>query len=438
MIYQDVKWIRTHGAKLAPSLRKHILAWYRPASFTPCFINNLYTNIIQKWRKIPVIVQLDDSAPSTLSLQSISQTTGCKVQKDLSLLHAFSTKVDRKTLQALAEDPKVVRIWYDEEIHAVLDTASPTVQAASGWEEGVTGKDVTIAIIDTGVYNHADLAGRIVGFVDLVGSKQQPYDDNGHGTHVAGCAAANGKQSAGKYKAPAPEANIVGVKVLSKTGSGSLSTVIQGVQWCIDNQARYKIRILNLSLGSETYQSYQDDPVGLAVAKAWDSGLIVCVAAGNSGPEARTVNSPGNHPKVLTVGALDDGNTSDNDDDQIAGFSSRGPTADELNKPDVVAPGVNIIALRSPGAYLDKQNKKARIEIDYLSLSGTSMATPVCAGAIAVLLEKDPTLTPERVKQLLQATATRLPEYGDNDQGSGLINLQRALQELNPPLAKTE
>jgi serine protease AprX len=430
MIYQDVKWIRAHGAKLAPSLRKRILAWYRPASYTPCFISKIYTSVLQKWRRIPVIVQLDESTAASLSLQAISQATGCKIQKELSLLNAFSAKVDRKTLQALAENPNVVRIWYDEEIRAVLDTASPTVQADSAWEAGLTGKGVTIAVIDTGVYNHADLAGRIIGFVDLVGSKQEPYDDNGHGTHVAGCAAANGKQSGGRYKAPAPEANIVGIKALSKTGSGSLSTVIQGIQWCIDNQARYKIRILNLSLGSETYQSYNDDPVGLAVEKAWDAGLIVCAAAGNSGPEARTVNSPGNHPKIITVGALDDRGTGESGDDQIAGFSSRGPTADDLNKPDFVAPGVNIVALRSPGAFLDKQRKNYRTDTDYLSLSGTSMATPVCAGVIAVLLEKDPTLTPERVKKLLQKTARRLPGYDEHDQGSGVISLKEALQAL--------
>ncbi|MCR3921963.1 MAG: S8 family peptidase [Firmicutes bacterium] len=431
MIYQEVHWIRSYGAKLAPSLRKHVLSWYRPARYSPCFLNKYYTALLQKLRKIPVIVQLDHSSFTTLSFKTLSDETGCTIQKDLSLLDAFATKVNMNTLRALAENKDVIKIWYDEEVRAILDTASPTVQSEPVWNQEITGKDVTIAIIDTGVYLHPELTGRIIGFKDFVNDKAQPYDDNGHGTHVAGCAAANGRQSSGKYKAPAPKANIVGIKVLSKTGAGSLSAVIQGVQWCIENQAHYKIRILNLSLGSESFQSYRDDPVCMAVEKAWDAGLIVCVAAGNSGPETRTVNSPGNHPKIITVGALDDVNTINSNDDKIANFSSRGPTADNVVKPDVVAPGVNIVSLRSPGSFIDKQNKSARVASDYISLSGTSMATPVCAGVVALLLEKDPMLTPARTKTLLCETAGLLPAYGENDQGAGLINVQQAMEKLS-------
>ncbi|NLZ93784.1 MAG: S8 family peptidase [Firmicutes bacterium] len=430
MIFQEVHWIREHSNKIAPLLRKQLLSLYRPARYTPCFVNKFYSSVIQKWRKIPVIVQLDKSAFSKQCVNAISQETGCPIQKDLSLLNAFATKVNINTLKALLENKDVVRVWYDEDLRAILDIASPTVESSTAWEYGVTGKDVTLAIIDTGVYNHPDLNGRIVGFKDFVNNKTQPYDDNGHGTHVAGCAAASGQQSGGKYKAPAPQANIVGVKVLNKSGSGSLSTVIQGIQWCVENQAKYKIRIINLSLGSESYQSAYDDPVCFAVEKAWDAGLIVCAAAGNNGPDSRTINSPGNSPKIITVGAIDDRNTSQTSDDLLAGFSSRGPTSDNLVKPDVVAPGVNIVALRSPGSFLDKQNKSARTAGEYLSLSGTSMATPICAGVIAQLLEVEPMLTPDSVKSILKNTALQLPDYSENEQGAGIINVELAIQKL--------
>src|SRR5699024_9775003 len=150
---------------------------------------------------------------------------------------------------------------------------------------------------------------------DFINDRQEPYDDNGHGTHCAGDAAGNGQASDGKYKAPAPEANIVGVKALDKRGSGSLSTVIAGIDWCIQNQLKYNIRILSLSLGSPALESAEDDLVVKAVEQAWDRGMTVCVAAGNSGPLPGTIGSPGISPKVITVGAVNDQNTIDRSDD---------------------------------------------------------------------------------------------------------------------------
>ncbi|NLZ39635.1 MAG: S8 family peptidase [Firmicutes bacterium] len=430
MIFQEVRWIREYSNKIAPNLRKQLFLLYRPTRYSPCFINKFYSSVMQRWRKIPVIVQLDRNTYSQQCLKAISQETGCSIQKDLYLLNAFATKINVSTLKTLVENKNVVRIWYDEDLRAILDIASATVESTAVWEDGITGKDVTIAVIDTGVHDHPDLSGRIVGFKDFVNNKTQPYDDNGHGTHVAGCAAASGKQSNSKYRAPAPEANIVGIKVLNKSGSGPLSTVIQGIQWCVANQAKYKIRIINLSLGSDSNLSAYDDPVCFAVKKAWDAGLIVCAAAGNTGPDSRTINSPGTSPKIITVGAIDDHISSQNSSYRLADFSSRGPTADNIAKPDVVSPGVNITALRSPGSLLDKMHKSNRVTADYLTLSGTSMATPICAGIIAQILEAEPTLTPDGVKNLLKETALRLSGYNENEQGAGIINVKSAIQKL--------
>src|SRR5699024_3418075 len=266
----------------------------------------------------------------------------------------------------------IKKIHYDRKVTTLLDTATPSMNSDQLQENGLTGEDVTIAVIDTGIHPHADLEGRIKAFKDLVGDQDQSYDVNGHGTHCAGDAAGNGAASDGKYKGPAPDANVVGVKVLNKMGSGSLSTVIDGIEWCIQNEAEHAINVLSLSLGSEATQPAEDDPVVQAVDAAWDEGMVVCVAAGNSGPEEQTIGSPGTSPKVITVGAADDHNNTDRSDETVADFSSRGPTIDGLPKPDLLTPGVDIVYLRSPNSYLDKTNKAARVDSNYVSLSGTS------------------------------------------------------------------
>lgn len=427
MVFQEVSWLRGQSGRLCPELRKQVLTWYRPARYTPCFSNKTQTWLKKKWRKMPVIVQLSIDDAAIMSAQSLADLSGCRVKRDMPLIHSFATDVNEDALRKLLQNKGVVKIWYDREVRAILDVASPTVGADYLWDGNLTGKGIGIAVLDTGIYNHPNLNGRIVGFADLINNRQNTYDDNGHGTHVAGCAAAAG----GKYRGPAPEANVVGVKVLNKTGSGSLSTVIQGIQWCIYNKENLNIRILNLSLGSESNQSYQDDPVCQAVAKAWDAGLLVCVAAGNSGPQPRTVNSPGISPVILTVGALNDRGTVETGDDRMAEFSSRGPTLDGITKPDVIAPGVNIISLRSPGSFIDKQNRNSRVDQDHTSLSGTSMATPICAGMAAQLLQKNPQLTPEELKTLLMDTAIPLPGYNNNDQGAGMAHTGRALKAMD-------
>jgi serine protease AprX len=424
MIYYDVEWLRGQSSKLCPKLRKRVLGWYRPSRYTPCFLNKSYTRLMKRWRKIPVIVQLSDDYISLVSTKTLAESAGCNIKSNLPLIHAFSTEVNEDNLKLLLHEKGIQKIWYDSEIRAVLDVGTPTVAADLPWDDGFTGKGITIAVLDTGVFQHADFTGRIKGFKDFIHGRNKAYDDNGHGTHVAGCAAAAGE----KYSGPAKEAGIVGVKVLNKTGSGKLSTVILGIQWCMDHSKQFGIRIINLSLGSDAYQSYQDDPICQAVEGAWINGLLVCCAAGNTGPQAKTINSPGIHPLILTIGASNDRGTFDLTDDRIADFSSRGPTVDGFPKPDVVAPGVNIIATKSPGSYIDKQDKSARVGNHHLSLSGTSMATPICAGVAAQILQKNPALTPGEVKTLLMTKTMTLPQAGNNDQGSGMI---RAADVIN-------
>lgn len=371
-----------------------------------------------------VIVQMNDTIDE--GHVQLCREINMRIRHKHESIDCISGRIRLSSLRKLCEHEAVTRIYMDREVRALLDTATPSVGSTAAQAAGYTGQGTTIAVIDTGIYRHPDLTlptNRIIGFRDLIHNRTTPYDDNGHGTHVAGDAAGNGHQSGGRYRGPAPEANLVGVKVLDSRGSGSLSTVIAGIEWCINNRNRYGIRIISMSLGSPAASSYKDDPVCRAVESAYRAGITVVAAAGNEGPGAATISSPGISPYVITVGADDDHSTPNISDDTSAYFSSRGPTIDGLQKPDVVSPGVNIISLRSPRSYLDYLEAGARVGTYYFNLSGTSMATPIVSGTIAQLLQANPQLTPDQIKQILVSRAINLG-YNANEQGSGETNVR--------------
>ncbi|WP_025702159.1 S8 family serine peptidase, partial [Paenibacillus forsythiae] len=218
-------------------------------------------------------------------------------------------------------------------------------------------------------------------------------------------------------------AGIVGVKVLDRNGSGYDSTIIKGIEWCIANRKRLRLRILSLSLGGPIDSPYTDDPLCQAVEQAVKAGLTVVIAAGNAGPGYGTIESPGNSPSAITVGAVDDRRSLPQADDRIAPFSSRGPARFRGNKPDLAAPGVAIISLRSPRSRLDREYPDQRVGNRYFVMSGTSMSTPIVSGAAAQLLQSNPALTPSRVKRILKKHAFRL-KLNPNTAGSGEINVR--------------
>ncbi|KAB7705993.1 S8 family serine peptidase [Bacillus aerolatus] len=418
--FSMIQLVRQMGHKLDRNMRQELVQLYSPFRSIPCFLHRPLEYVRKKTKKLPVVIEFEpDSFEHGLN---DVKNTKCRTLHEFPSISCCSTKLSVEKIAHLLENCcHIKKVYYDRKVTALLDIATPSIHSDQLKQSGLTGKDVTIAVIDTGIYPHNDLKGRIIGFKDFVKSETVPYDDNGHGTHCAGDAAGNGFLSDGKYQGPAPEANLIGVKVLDKKGSGSLSTVIAGVEWCIQNQAKFKISVLSLSLGSSAAQPAEDDPVVKAVEKAWDSGMVVCVAAGNSGPSSQTIASPGISPKVITVGAVTDHNTVDRSADTVADFSSRGPTIDGLMKPDLVTPGVNIISLRSPGSFLDKTNSAGRVGTDYFSLSGTSMATPICAGVVAQLLQKEPNLSPEEVKQQLISACEDMGQP-PNFQGNGYLD----------------
>ena len=300
----------------------------------------------------------------------------------------------------------------------LMDTANVTLGVDKLHDQGITGKGVTVCVIDTGIAQHPDFEGRIVGFKDMVNGRTEPYDDQGHGTHCTGICAGSGKTSKGKYTGVAPEASIVGVKVLDRNGSGSLSNVIKGVQWAVENKDKLNIDVISMSLGGYVSQSYKDDPVVQAVEAAHAAGISCVVAAGNEGPGSGTIGSPGNAPHAITVGALDDKGTVDRSDDDLAYFSSRGPSRiDKLEKPDILAPGVDITAASHKGK-------------GYVTMSGTSMATPFAAGVDVLMHQVKPNISPDQVKEIMMKNADALEGVSKFEQGKGVIDPQENIEFL--------
>ena len=310
-----------------------------------------------------------------------------------------------------------------------IDSIREVLTIEDVWDQGITGKGIGVAVLDTGVYPHPDLGNRIVAFKDYCNGREQPYDDNGHGSHVAGLIAGDGSKAGGKFKGTAPDANIIGVKVLDGNGGGSMANVIKGVQWCIENKDKYNIKVINMSLGAGANQKEKDDLVALAVNKALDAGIVPVIAAGNSGPGRQTVGSPAIAKEVLTVGAYDDKNTPGHGDDTMAFFSSRGPTTrDKHIKPDIAAPGVNMVSFRSPGSSIDRANVM-HLGDYYVLLSGTSMATPVTAGIVADVIQANPNLSPREVIQIMKDTAEPMADTQAILQGHGLVDPAKAVRK---------
>lgn len=313
-----------------------------------------------------------------------------------------------------------------------IDSVKEVLTVQDAWDMGITGKGVTVAVIDTGIYPHPDLGTRLIEFKDYCNGRDgvaNAYDDNGHGSHCAGLVGGDGKMAGGHFKGPAFESNLVGVKVLDGAGSGNMSNVVKGVQWCIENKERLGIKVISLSLGAPSNLKQDHDIVAQAVQAALDNGLVPVVAAGNSGPFIHTIGSPACAQEVLTVGAYDDKNTAGHGDDTMAFFSSRGPTTvDRFEKPDIAAPGVNMVSHRSPKSQIDYANV-THLGDYYVLLSGTSMATPVTAGVAALVCQANPDLSPREVIKLLKETAEPMGAGGPNLGGAGLVDPGKAVKK---------
>lgn len=289
-------------------------------------------------------------------------------------------------------------------------------------EKEVTGQGVTIAVLDTGFERHPDMAGKIRCFKDFVNNRPFLYDDNGHGTHVCGIICGDGSLSKGKIRGIAPGASLVVCKVLDENGDGTAEHMMQGMRWVLENQDRYGIRILNISVGiGNLNRQDKENAMRRQLEDIWNSGITVICAAGNKGPESGSISAIGGNNKVITVGCHD-GKYCLNNPGRCSTYSGRGEALSPIRKPDIVAPGTDIW---SCNAFYRRNH--GYVSHSYVKKSGTSMATPIISGAAALTFSKFPSMTNEEFKQKLTITATDLGEAW-NLQGWGMVNVQRLLQ----------
>lgn len=363
---------------------------------------------------------------------------GGTILGQLPLVNGLVASLDHNSILTLSNQANVVYISKDRPLTPFFDNAAPAVNASAAWNSNYTGAGIGVALIDSGVNGHPDLfttsllpTSRVVYNQSFVPGTSSAADQYGHGTHIAGLIAGDGIASTGPifsntFKGIAPGAKIVNLRVLDANGSATDSSVIAAIDQAISLKSKYNIRVINLSLGRGIFESYKLDPLCQAVEKAWKSGIVVVVAAGNNGRNLptsgyATVNSPANDPYVLTVGAMKPMGTPERTDDLIASYSSKGPTLiDHVVKPDVVAPGNLLVSTETSNTALYNTEIDNRVPYSayvyggpsspsplYFELSGTSMATGVVSGVVADLLQAHPLMTPDQVKSRLMKTASK-------------------------------
>jgi len=393
----------------------------------------------------PIII-----SPLNPAIDLVIQTLGGTLGRSLPGVNARVAEVPNITLVTLAANALVQKIALDRPTVASNERTSATVGATAVRNQlGYNGNGIGIAVIDSGITAwHDDLTDpanpssqRVVQFVDFVNGRTAAYDDYGHGTHVAGIASGNGFDSSGKRSGIAPGARLVVLKVLNASGSGRISDIIAALDYVVAHKAQFNIRVVNLSIAANVSESYQTDFLAQATKRAVQQGIVVVAAAGNAGrspsggAQYGAIDAPGNAPWVLTVGASSHMGTIARADDTIAAFSSRGPTRfDYAAKPDLVAPGVGTESLSVPGSTLYSTFSAyllpgtiATSYPPYLSLSGTSMSTPVVSGSVALMLQANPSLTPNAVKAILQYTSQVYPAYDPLTEGAGFLNAAGAV-----------
>ena len=400
-------------------------------------------------RTTRVIVELVPGAKLPAQFAAFATRDG-----KLGIINGQVVDVPDRLLRQMAQHPSVFRIHYDRPAAKFNYRTSVTVGTRIVRETlGLSGAGIGVAVIDSGIATwHDDLTNttstlypygnqRVAKFVDFVNGRTQPYDDNGHGTHVAGIIAGNGYDSGGQKAGAAPEASVIALKVLDANGNGTVSSIIAALDWVLANHAAYNIRVVNMSVGSSIHESAWTDPLTLAAKKVVDAGVVVVAAAGNFGRNAAGqiqyggISAPGNAPWVLTVGGSSTQGTTNRGDDVVGGFSSRGPSFIDWNaKPDLVAPGAGTVSLASPGSHFYQTKASAlspgtiaTANLPYLSLTGTSMAAPVVAGTVALMLQANPSLTPNAVKSILQYTAEDRG-YNGLTEGAGFLNAVGAVR----------
>jgi serine protease AprX len=378
----------------------------------------------QPTAKVSVIVQ---KLSRDARVESVVARLGGVITKDLSLINAFVADLTAQAALELAQANGVKWVSPDapvESTSAAADTAVvtntylDTLGARRVWRMGFQGQGIGVAVLDSGIAKDSDFSAkadkgsgtRIVKRVVTVQSGPAVKDDlTGHGTHVAGIIGGNGYDSRGVYQGIAPQVNLISVQIAQKNGTARESDAVEAMNWVLQNRAKYNIRVVNLSFNAMVEQSYHVSPLDAAAEILWFNRIVVIAAVGNRAA-GQTVNpanaAPANDPFIITVGASDERGTANPSDDVVAAYSAFGQTLDGFSKPDIIAPGTNIISvLSTDSAWGSQYPARVVSPKQYIRLSGTSMATPMVTGAVALMLQRQPGLTPDQVKyRLLHAS----------------------------------
>ncbi len=375
------------------------------------------------------------------------EAAGGEITHELGIIRSVCALLTPDQIESLKRSEGVVRIS-DNRQAEVAGRPSPAsfyptlIGAAELHEQGVKGKGVTVAVLDTGTWSLAEfnydtdrtwrahpqydaIRDQILGNETVTVTS----DQCGHGSHVQGIIHGSGASRDRHYMGVAPDARVIAVRAFDSLGQGSYADVIRGIDWIVQNRELYGIRILNCSFSASAQSCYWEDPLNQAVMAAWHEGIVVVASAGNRGPDPMTIGVPGNIPYVITVGAMTDNFTpEDGTDDYLASFSSTGPTVEGFVKPEIVAPGGHMLSVMPQASTLPSTYPDFFSSGKYFIMSGTSQATAVISGVAALMLQADPSLTPDQVKFRLMASACpAVDDFGDPvysvlQQGTGMVN----------------
>ncbi len=384
---------------------------------------------------------------SVVQLVELSKDSRLKIQKDRSAGVAAATLLSSTNLSRTTNAGDGPSSYL-----------STIVGAADIHRKGITGKGVTVAVVDTGYYETEDISkdpdgsrrvlaqyDAIAGQVVSISAASGAPDANGHGSHVTSIIANSERDQNGNYLGVAPGVNIVAVKAFDGNGNGTYLDVIRGLDWILTNADTYNIRVVNLSFSAEAQSHYWDDPINQAVMRLWYEGIVIVASAGNKGPDAMTIGVPGNVPYVITVGSMNDNGTPlHGEDDTLSSFSSAGPTVEGFVKPEIVAPGNSVIGLMDNGAHkITMDHPEFMFSFGdsdkYFSMSGTSQSAAIVSGVVALMLQYDDKLKPDEIKcKLMSGAKPAVNDAGELaysvfQQGAGLVNAYSALrsQEVN-------
>jgi serine protease AprX len=408
-----------------------------------------------------VITTVDDSA--AFQVEALLHATGARNVRALPVVHGFAADVPAGSVGVLRGSRYVRSVSVDSGVKLMavdpnlgydatgdfgsLYNMSRVLRAQDAYADGITGKGIGVALIDSGIAPVKGLtSGNVVNGPDLSFESQSPdlryLDTFGHGTHMGSIIAGRDVRQGGNdyagdtknFNGVAPDARLVSVKVADHSGATDVSQVLAAIDWVVahKNDNGMNIRVLNLSFGTDSTQSSTIDPLSFAVENAWRQGIVVVTAAGNGGRDAGTLTNPASDPYVIAVGASDPQNTVNSVDDTVAPFSSKGSTSRYV---DVVAPGVHVLGLRNPGGAIDYDVPSARVGTRFFRGSGTSQSAAAVSGAVALILQKYGNLTPDQVKKHLMDTATPFDGAGVSRRGQGVPNVRRALNVTPPSVA---